>query len=124
MAPYVMFDESVVKVAGNREAALVVLALGIATIIRITDNKRKETIRYKFQTLLHLPLLADMYLAGNIFESDTSTCRVHVWRKMAVIHGIDSPEQTYSAIHLEIYKQDNDAASHILLLGIQTTLRR
>ena len=120
MAPYVMFDESVVKVAGLQEVALAALAPNIAAIIRITDNKRKETIRYEFQTLLHLPLLGDMYLAGNSFESDMSTCRVHVWRKgenLAVIHGIDSPEQTYSAMHLGIYRQGNDAASRILQMA-------
>ena len=73
-------------------------------------------MRYVFQSILGTPLQADMYLAGNSFNGDIQTCRSHVWRRgesLAVAHGIDSPEQTYSAEHLEIYRRAKHAAARI-----------
>lgn len=115
MAPYVMEDESRANVAGCREQALALLCPS-AALIRITDDKSKLTMRRTFRHALDRPLVADMYLAGNAFEGDVQTCGVHVWRKsesLAVPHGIDSPEQTYSAALPGICRDAGDAAARI-----------
>ena len=115
MAPYVMEDESRANVAGGREQALALLCPS-AALVRITDDRSKPTMRRTFHNVLDRPLVADMYLAGRAFEGAMQTCGVHIWRKsesLAVPHGIDSPEQTYSAELLGIYRSAVDAAARI-----------
>ncbi len=120
MAPNIMWDESNAKVAGHRRQTLVLLCPGIATLIKITDSKSKNLIQYMFPDLLGRPLQADMYLAGNAFDGDIQTCRVHLWRRgesLAVLHGIHSPEQTYSEEHLNIFRLSKRAGERITQLA-------
>ena len=115
MAPYVEFDESRVNVAGSKEMALVLLTPTLV-ITRIATDRAGDTIERLFWMVLDRPLVADMYRGGGAFRGDYQTCFVHVWRKaesLAIEHGIDSPEQTYSQMLLDIYYAAKEAAAAV-----------
>ena len=115
MSAYVEFDESRVNVAGSKEMALVLLTSTLA-ITRIATNRAGDTIERLFRMVLDRPLVAGSYRGGNVFRGDYQTCFVHVWRKaesLAIEHGIDSPEQTYSKMLLDIYYAAKDAAAAV-----------
>jgi hypothetical protein len=115
MAPYVEFDESRVNVAGKQAQVLVLRTPGLL-IMRIAPDRTGKTIRRLFWMVLDRPLVADMYRGGNAFRGDYQTCIIHVWRKgesLAVAHGIDSPEQTYSRMLLDVYRDAKDAAAAV-----------
>ncbi len=119
MAPYVEFDESRVNVAGSREMALV-LRTPTLVITRIATDRAGDTIERLFWMVLDRPLVADMYRGGSAFRGDYQTCIVHVWRKaesLAIEHGIDSPEQTYSKMLLDIYYAAKGAAAAVTAMA-------
>ena len=115
MSAYVEFDESRVNVAGSREMALVLLTSTLV-ITRIATNRAGDTIERLFWMVLDRPLVAGSYRGGGAFRGDYQTCFVHVWRKaesLAIEHGIDSPEQTYSQMLLDIYYAAKEAAAAV-----------
>ena len=115
MSAYVEFDESRVNVAGSKEMALVLLTSTLV-ITRIATNRAGDTIERLFWMVLDRPLVAGSYRGGNVFRGDYQTCFVHVWRKaesLAIEHGIDSPEQTYSQMLLDIYYAAKEAAAAV-----------
>ncbi len=119
MAPYVEFDESRVNVAGSREMALV-LRTPTLVITRIATDRAGDTIERLFWMVLDRPLVADMYRGGSAFRGDYQTCIVHVWRKaesLAIEHGIDSPEQTYSKMLLDTYYAAKEAAAAVTAMA-------
>ena len=69
---------------------------------------------------LDIPLIADMYRAGNAFTGQYQTCCVHVWRKsesLAIKFDVGSPEHTYSTMLLDTYDNAKDAAAHVTELA-------
>ena len=119
MAPYVEFGESPVNVAGSREMALVLLTSTLV-ITRIATDRAGDTIERLFWMVLDRPLVADMYRGGSAFRGDYQTCIVHVWRKaesLAIEHGIDSPEQTYSKMLPDTYYAAKEAAAAVTAMA-------
>ena len=119
MAPYVEFDESPVNVAGSLEMALV-LRTPTLIITRIATDRAGATIERLFWMVLDRPLVAGSYRGVSAFRGDYQTCIVHVWRKaesLAVTHGIDSPEQTYSQMLLDTYYAAKEAAAAVTAMA-------
>ena len=119
MAPYVEFDESSVNVAGEQEKAPV-LCTPTPVITRIATDRAGDTIERLFWMVLDRPLVAGSYRGGSAFRGDYQTCIVHVWRKaesLAIEHGIDSPEQTYSQMLLDIYYAAKEAVAAVTAMA-------
>ena len=115
IAPFAMIDESLAKVAGSRP---LYYSPGLQ-LIRIADDKSKETMQKIFWMVMHRPLVADMvtihvlssfsgilspfrhktslgrehvpdmYLAGNSTDGAKQTCFVHVLRKAGLVPNCD-----------------------------------
>ena len=84
--------------------------------MRIASDRAGDTIEHLFWMVLDRTLVAGLYRGGSAFRGDYQTCIVHVWRKaesLAVTHAIDSPEETYSRMLLDIYHAAREAAAAV-----------
>ena len=89
-------------------------------ITRIATDRAGDTIERLFGTVPDRPLVACSYRGGGAFRGDCQTCIVHVWRKaesLAIKHGIDSPEQTYSQMLLDTYHAAKEAAAAVTAMA-------